>query len=47
MTMRELYAALFAKFPQEEKQVFESDDSFFSEEELEILAEMKAQGRTT
>lgn len=41
MSMREFYAAVYANAPPEERErLFETDDPFFSEDELEKLADM-------
>lgn len=42
MSFREFYAALYAKFPPEEKGVIESDEPFFDEEERQILRDMES-----
>jgi len=42
MSLREFFAALAAKAPPEDREtIFESDDPFFTQEELEKLEEMK------
>ena len=42
MSFREFYAAFYSKFPPEEKGIFESNQSFFDEDELQTLRDMEA-----
>lgn len=42
MSFREFYAAVYVKFPPEEKGLFESNQPFFDEDELQRLRDMEA-----